>query len=289
MARSVDSLAVIGAGTMGAGIAQVAAAAGIAVALVDVDPAILERALGRIRANLDGAVARGKMDAAAASAVLGRIALAPSVGAADVLVEAVPEDMALKHAVFAAMEAAAPPHALLVTNTSSLSVAGIAAGVSARERVVGMHFFNPVHLMKLVEIIRHDGTADDVVAAARALGERLGKECIVVRDRPGFATSRLGVLIGLEAARMLEEGVASAADIDKGMRLGYGYPMGPLELGDLVGLDVRLAISEYLSRELGPRFAPPEILRVKVAAGQLGKKAGHGFYRWENGKIVGEG
>jgi 3-hydroxybutyryl-CoA dehydrogenase len=274
---------------MGAGIAQVAAAAGIAVTLVDVDAAILERALGRVRANLDGAVARGKLDAAGAAAVLDRIATAPSVGAADVLVEAVPEDMALKHRIFAAMEAAAPPHALLVTNTSSLSVAGIAAGVTARDRVVGMHFFNPVHLMKLVEIIRHDGTADETVAAARALGERLGKECIVVRDRPGFATSRLGVLVGLEAARMLEEGVASAADIDKGMRLGYGHPMGPLELGDLVGLDVRLAVSEYLSRELGSRFAPPEILRRKVAAGQLGKKAGHGFYRWDGGKIIGEG
>ncbi len=286
---SVESLAVIGAGTMGAGIAQVAAAAGIAVSLVDVDPLILEKALARIRANLDGAVARGKMDAAAAAAALGRIRTSSAVAAADVLVEAVPENLALKHKIFAAMEAAAPAHALLVTNTSSLSVAGIASGVTARDRVVGMHFFNPVHLMKLVEIIRHDGTADDVVAAARALGERLGKDCIVVRDRPGFATSRLGVLVGLEAARMLEEGVASAADIDKGMRLGYGYPMGPLELGDLVGLDVRLAISEYLSRELGPRFAPPEILKKKVAAGHLGKKTGHGFYLWENGKIAGEG
>jgi len=286
---SIESLAVIGAGTMGAGIAQVAAAAGIAVSLVDVDPLILEKALARIRANLDGAVARGKMDAAAAAAALGRIRTSSAVAAADVLVEAVPENLALKHKIFAAMEAAAPAHALLVTNTSSLSVAGIASAVTARDRVVGMHFFNPVHLMKLVEIIRHDGTADDVVAAARALGERLGKDCIVVRDRPGFATSRLGVLVGLEAARMLEEGVASAADIDKGMRLGYGYPMGPLELGDLVGLDVRLAISEYLSRELGPRFAPPEILKKKVAAGHLGKKTGHGFYLWENGKIAGEG
>jgi 3-hydroxybutyryl-CoA dehydrogenase len=286
---SIESLAVIGAGTMGAGIAQVAAAAGIAVSLVDVDRSILEKALARIRANLDGAVARGKMDAAAAAATLGRISSSTSPAAADVLVEAVPENLVLKHKIFAAMEAVAPAHALLVTNTSSLSVAGIAAGVTARDRVVGMHFFNPVHLMKLVEIIRHDGTADEVVDTARALGERLGKDCIVVRDRPGFATSRLGVLVGLEAARMLEEGVASAADIDKGMRLGYGYPMGPLELGDLVGLDVRLAISEYLSRELGPRFTPPEILRKKVAAGHLGKKTGHGFYLWENGKIAGEG
>src|SRR5262249_8607683 len=184
MARSVETLAVIGAGTMGAGIAQVAAMAGIGVTLVDVDPAILERALGRIRGNLDGAVARGKLDAVSAAAALGRLATARAAVAADVLVEAVPEDLALKHRIFAAMEAVAPPHALLVTNTSSLSVAAIASAVRPRERVVGMHFFNPVHLMKLVEIIRHDGTSDDTVDAARSLGERLGQECIVAPPRP---------------------------------------------------------------------------------------------------------
>ena len=285
----VQTMAVVGAGTMGAGIAQVAAVAGLDVTLVDVDAGGLERALARIRANLDGGVERGKLGADDARAALACIATAPAVVAADVMVEAVPEDAALKQRVFAAIDAVAPERALLATNTSSLSVAVIAAATRRPERVVGMHFFNPVHLMKLLEVVRHDRTADDAVALARALGERLGKDPIVVRDRPGFASSRLGVLAGLEAARMLEEGVASATDIDKAMRLGYGHPMGPLELGDLVGLDVRLAIAEHLAREIGPQFAPPDVLRRKVAAGELGKKTGRGFYRWQAGKIVGEG
>ena len=287
--ENLRSLAVVGAGTMGAGIAQVAALAGLAVTLVDVEPAGLDRALGRIRENLDGAVTRGKLTTQEAQAALGRIGTAPSAVPADVVIEAVPEDLELKRKIFAAIDAVAPPHALLATNTSSLSVAAVAAATGRPGQVVGMHFFNPVHLMRLVEVIRHDGASPAAVELARALGERLGKDPIVVSDRPGFASSRLGVLLGLEAARMLEEGVAAAADIDKAMRLGYGHPMGPLELGDLVGLDVRLAIAEYLTREIGPQFSPPAVLRNKVAAGHLGKKSGRGFYLWENGKIVCEG
>jgi 3-hydroxybutyryl-CoA dehydrogenase len=202
-----------------------------------------------------------------------------------VVVEAVPESLELKRRIFAEIDAAAPARALLATNTSSLGVGAIAGATGRPERVVGMHFFNPVHLMKLVEIVRPDGATDDAVALARAIGARLGKEPIVVRDVPGFASSRLGVLLGLEAARMLEAGVATAADIDTAMRLGYGHPMGPLELGDLVGLDVRLAIALHLERELGPQFRPPELLKRLVAEGKLGKKTGAGFYRWRDGKI----
>ncbi len=287
----VRALAVVGAGTMGAGIAQIAALAGLSVTLVDVDADGLDRALARIREALDGGVARGKLTAEAAGEAIGRLGTAASVATgaagADVVVEAVPESLELKRRVFGEIDAAAPGRALLASNTSSLSVRAIAQATRRPGRVVGMHFFNPVHLMKLVEVVRHDATEEAAVELARALGSRLGKDTIVVRDVPGFATSRLGVLVGLEAARMLESGVASAGDIDKAMRLGYGYPMGPLELGDLVGLDVHLAIAEHLARELGPRFEPPPLLRRLVAEGKLGKKTGEGFYRWKGGKIAG--
>jgi 3-hydroxybutyryl-CoA dehydrogenase len=191
------------------------------------------------------------------------------------------EDLAVKRALFAEVAAAAPASATLATNTSSLSVARIAQAVPQPGRVVGMHFFNPVHVMRLVEIVAHGAAdrthVDRVLAAARAMG----KEPIVVKDVPGFASSRLGVALGLEAMRMVEQGVASAGDIDRAMELGYGHPMGPLKVSDLVGLDVRLAIAEYLHRELGaPHFAPPEILRAKVRAGELGKKTGRGFHEW---------
>jgi 3-hydroxybutyryl-CoA dehydrogenase len=165
-------------------------------------------------------------------------------------------------------------------------VGAIAAATARPERVVGMHFFNPVHIMKLCEIVRHDRASDAAVATARGIAVKIDKDPIVVRDLPGFATSRLGVAIGLEAIRMVEDGVASAADIDKAMKLGYGYPMGPLELGDLVGLDVRLAIAEYLAAQLGPSFEPPALLRRMVAEGKLGKKSGQGFYRYADGKVV---
>jgi len=283
-------MVVVGAGTMGAGIAQVGAAAGLEVVLVDVDASALERGLDRATAGLDGAVARGKLSAEDAVAARTRLRGSSSIGeaadGAEVVVEAVPEQLELKRRIFGAIAAAAPGGSLLASNTSSLSVGAIAAATACPERVVGMHFFNPVPAMKLVEIVRHDRADPAMVERARELTLRLGKEPIVVADSPGFASSRLGVLLGLEAARMLEAGVASAADIDKAMRLGYGHPMGPLELGDLVGLDVRLAIAEHLEREIGAQFAPPEILRRKVSEGKLGKKTGEGFYRWENGKIA---
>jgi 3-hydroxybutyryl-CoA dehydrogenase len=203
------------------------------------------------------------------------------------VIEAVPERIELKREIFAVVDAAAPAHALLATNTSSLPVAQIAESVRDGSRLVGMHFFNPVHVMKLVEIVRHAGSSDAAVALAVALSEKLGKTPITVTDSPGFASSRLGLVIGLEAMRMVEQGVASSADIDTAMKLGYGHPMGPLELTDLVGLDVRLGIAEYLSGAIGAAFTPPQILRDKVAAGKLGKKTGEGFYRWSSdGKRV---
>ena len=276
----------IGAGTMGHGIAQVAAQAGYAVRLADAVPGAAAAALERIRANLEGGVARGKLTAAARDAALARIAAGDGAEAAargaDLVIEAVPEDLGLKRDLFARLAAAAPA-AVLATNTSSLSVAAIAAAAPAPGRVVGMHFFNPVHLMKLVEVVTHDGTGADTRATAVAVVRRMGKEPIVVRDAPGFASSRLGVALGLEAIRMIEDGVASPEDIDRAMTLGYNHPVGPLRLTDLVGLDVRLAIAHYLERTLGPRFAPPALLERMVAEGKLGRKSGQGFYRWTDG------
>jgi 3-hydroxybutyryl-CoA dehydrogenase len=193
----------------------------------------------------------------------------------------VPEDLALKRDLLARAEALASQDAVLATNTSSLSVSRIAQGLGRPGRLAGAHFFNPVYAMKLLELVHHEGTEPEVLAALRAFGERLGKECIVVRDSPGFATSRLGVCLGMEAIRMVEQGVASPEDIDKAMVLGYRHPMGPLRLTDLVGLDVRLAIGEVLARELrNSAFEPPALLRRMVAEGKLGQKAGEGFYRW---------
>jgi 3-hydroxybutyryl-CoA dehydrogenase len=191
----------------------------------------------------------------------------------------VPEKLELKAQLFGEVDALAPD-ALLATNTSSLSVSSIARAVKDPGRVVGMHFFNPVHLMKLCEVVRHAGSDASAVTAAVALAERWGKTPITVNDSPGFASSRLGLVLGLEAIRMVEAGVASAADIDTAMKLGYGHPMGPLELTDLVGLDVRLGIADYLAGEIGPAFQPPALLRTLVAEGKLGKKSGEGFYKW---------
>ncbi len=289
-ADDIKRVAVLGAGTMGHGIAQVAAMAGWEVALRDVEERYVADGLRRIQANLEKGVEKGKLTAADAAKTLARLAGTTSIEAAvrgaDLVIEAIPEDMQLKRDTFAVVEREAPAHALLASNTSSLSLAAIAQATGRPERVVGMHFFNPVHVMKLCEIVRHDGCAPEAVETARAVAVRMGKEPIVARDVPGFASSRLGVTLGLEAIRMVEQGVASAADIDKAMKLGYGHPMGPLELGDLVGLDVRLAIAEYLTRELGPSFEPPALLRQKVADGKLGKKSGEGFYRWRDGQKV---
>jgi len=277
-------LTVIGAGTMGHGIAHVAAIAGLEVRLFDAFAGAAAAGRAKVDNNLGKGVELGKLTAAARDAALARITavedLAVACTGTECVIEAVPEKLELKREIFIAVDTHAPSHALLATNTSSLSIAQIAASVRDPSRVVGMHFFNPVHVMKLVEVVRHAGSAEHQVALAVALSERFGKTPIVVADSPGFASSRLGLVIGLEAMRMVEQGVASAADIDTAMKLGYGHPLGPLELTDLVGLDVRLGIAEYLASEIGPAFQPPKILRDKVADGLLGKKSGEGFYRW---------
>jgi 3-hydroxybutyryl-CoA dehydrogenase len=280
----IHKVAVIGAGTMGHGIAQVAAMAGCEVWLADARPEALEAARTKVKANLDKGVARGKVDADVAAGALERLhvgTLAEGVPGADLVVEAVPESLELKQALFREVDGLAPAHAILATNTSSLSVATIARAVADPGRVVGMHFFNPVHIMALLELVRAEGTREEVVEAAKAFGERIGKTCIVVRDMPGFATSRLGVALGMEAIRMVEQGVASPEDIDTAMVLGYRHPVGPLKLTDMVGLDVRMAIGRYLARELGnPAFEPPVLMEQMVEEGRLGKKSGKGFYDW---------
>ncbi|HXV87326.1 MAG TPA: 3-hydroxyacyl-CoA dehydrogenase family protein [Gemmatimonadales bacterium] len=281
----VAKVAVVGAGTMGHGIAHVAAQGGYTVALTDAHPGAAEAAMQRIRQNLDGGVKRGKLTPEAAREVADRIQLVPTVEdaarGAYLVVEAIVERLDAKQELFRRLDAVVTPDTLLASNTSSLSIARIAQSSAHPERVLGMHFFNPVHLMKLVEVVEHAGTAPRVTAAAVAVARAMGKEPIVVRDSPGFASSRLGVVLGLEAMRMVEQGVATAEDIDKAMELGYGHPMGPLRVSDLVGLDVRLAIAEYLYQELkGKHYKPPAILRGKVKAGELGKKTGKGFYQW---------
>jgi 3-hydroxybutyryl-CoA dehydrogenase len=283
-ADNVQRAAVLGAGTMGNGIAQVLAMCGIETRLYDIQDDLVERGLAKVRANLEKGVEKGKVAGAERDATVARLAgttdLDEATDGVGVVIEAVPEKMDLKRELFAKLSARLGPDVLLATNTSSLSVTKIADAARHPERVTGMHFFNPVHLMKLVEVVRGDGSSDAAVESSVELARRMGKEPITVIDRPGFASSRLGIAIGLEAMRMVESRVASAEDIDKAMMLGYGFPMGPLRLTDVVGLDVRLSIAEYLERELGPRFAPPAILREMVARGELGKKSGRGFYSW---------
>jgi 3-hydroxybutyryl-CoA dehydrogenase len=278
-------VAVLGAGTMGAGIAQAAATAGWPTTLTDANPDAVAAGMARIARTLDGAVQRGKLEGPVRDAIRARIRTAPDLRAAcagaDLVIEAVVEDLDVKRDVMSQASDWAEPNALLATNTSSISIGDIAADLPRPGRLIGMHFFNPVHLMKLVEIVVHDASDEAAQADALAVVRAMGKEPIVVRDSPGFASSRLGIALGLEAMRMLEEGVASAADIDRAMELGYNHPMGPLKLTDLVGLDVRLRIADYLHQALGAeRFAPPAILRRLVAEGKLGKKSGHGFYDW---------
>ncbi len=284
----IRRVAVLGAGTMGHGIAHVAAQSGLEVRLYDVTLAAAAAGRAKVIANLDKGVALGKVDPSTRDAAVARIEvtgdLALACAGADLVIEAVPEQLELKRTLFAEVDRAAPAHALLATNTSSLPVAEIADGLADPGRLVGMHFFNPVHLMKLVEVVHHPGSSLAAIETAAALGRSWGKTAIVVKDSPGFASSRLGLALGLEAIRMVEEGVASPDDIDTAMKLGYGHPMGPLELTDLVGLDVRLGIADYLSDAIGPAFEPPALLRSLVAEGKLGKKTGEGFYRWVDGK-----
>ena len=287
MSREVDIVAVLGAGTMGLGIAYVCLAAGYTVRLHDASSSALAAAADRIGASFDRAIQRGKASAADREAALQGLSVSSStreaVEGADLVIEAVPERLELKQSLFAEVERVVAEAALLASNTSSLSIGAIGQQLVHPERLLGMHFFNPVPVMKLVELIRSPATSPAAMERARVFVASLGKTAIVVGDTAGFATSRLGVVLGLEAIRMLEQGVASAEDIDRAMELGYNHPMGPLRLTDLVGLDVRLAIAEHLHRTFGvATYEPPALLRSMVAAGKLGRKAGEGFYRWEN-------
>jgi 3-hydroxybutyryl-CoA dehydrogenase len=283
-------VAVIGAGSMGHGIAHVSAVAEHDVRLNDVDEERIQAGISSIKSNLEGSIEHGTVTQAERDAALSRIHPAPeladAVAGADLVVEAVPEDMDLKKQVFADVEALAPGGALVGSNTSSLSVTELASALDRPERAIGLHFFNPPHIMDLVEVVAAEQTSDATEETAVAYVESLGKEAIVVRDSAGFASSRLGVALGLEAIRMVESGVASVEDIDTAMEVGYSHPMGPLKLTDLVGLDVRLDIAEYLREELGERFRPPQLLKRNVRAGLLGKKSGEGFYVWEDGEPV---
>lgn len=285
--KELNRVAVIGAGTMGHGIAQVAATVCPRVVLYDVDGERVDAGLAKIRANLDKGVDLGKVPPEDRDRVLealeGSVSLDEAAKGADLVIEAVPEVMDLKLALFNDLSKIVDDQAILATNTSSLSIDAMAAGVEGPGRFLGLHFFNPVHIMALVEVVRGERTSESALERALEFISAIGKEPIVVRDSPGFASSRLGIALGLEAIRMVESDVASPADIDKAMTLGYRHPMGPLRLTDLVGLDVRLGIAEYLHEALDSEaFRPPELLRTMVAEGKLGKKSGRGFYDWSD-------
>jgi 3-hydroxybutyryl-CoA dehydrogenase len=281
---NIARIAVIGAGTMGTGIAQVAAQGGYRVTLCDTNHRLVEQAIAAIGTSFDKGIGLGKMTAERKGRILARIEgadLRHAAGEADLIVEAIPEKLVLKEAFYKTLAHYAQAHCIFASNTSSLSIAKLADASGRPDRFLGMHFFNPVPRMKLLEIVVTDATSPETLAACRAVGEKMRKDCIVVKDSPGFATSRLGVCLGLEAIRMFEQGVARAEDIDKAMTLGYAHAMGPLRLTDLVGLDVRLAIADYLHAELGSEvFKAPALMRKMVEEGQLGKKSGEGFYKW---------
>lgn len=274
----------LGAGTMGHGIAQVAAAAGFDVVMRDIDDAAVQRGRQSIVRNLSKGVQLGKVTEAEREQALQRIRVTTNIAEirdSDLVIEAAPEKLELKQKLLRETEALVGSNCIFATNTSSLSITEIAKAAARPAKVIGMHFFNPVHIMRLVEIVIGAQTADETTATVRVTAERMNKEPIVVRDVPGFASSRLGVTLGLEAMRMVEQGVATARDIDKAMELGYNHPVGPLKLTDMVGLDVRLSIAEYLHGALkSETFRPPEILRRLVSEGKLGKKTGEGFYKW---------
>ncbi len=282
-----NDVLVVGMGTMGRGIAHVVAAAGFTTRLFDVDQAVVRNTIAHIESATARRVAKGKLTEAQRSATLELLQPYDDMMAAaqgcELVIESVPEELALKVEVLTEVGAVASRHAIMASNTSSLSITELGRRLGAPERTVGMHFFNPPVAMELVELVRGLHTATATVLQCRRTIERLGKTAIVVNDSPGFATSRLGLVLGVEAIRMVETSVASVADIDRGMELGYRHPMGPLKLGDLVGLDVRLAILEHLHRELGEQFRPPVLLRQMVRAGWLGKKTGRGFYEWNDG------
>ena len=287
----VERVAVIGAGTMGRGIVHAAALGGFRVTLQDVDSGVLEGALEGIQKEMQKAVERDRIDEGEVRGGLERISptesLEEAVKEADLVIEAVPEEMELKLEIFGRLDKLCPERAVLATNTSTMSPTEIAAATSRPERCIAMHFFNPAHKMKLVELVRGLETADETVEAARDVAERMGKETVEVEEFPGFVTSRINCLVGNEAMNMLVEGVASAPDIDKALRLGLGYPMGPLELADLVGLDARLRNLEHLHQTLGEKYRPSPLLYKLVAAGHYGRKSGRGIYEYdEDGNTV---
>lgn len=285
MTETIRQIAVLGAGTMGRGIAHVAALGGFTTTLFDVDDAQLEAAERAIHRNLDRGVELGKVPEPEAAAAKERLALeddlAAAVGDVDLVIEAAPESLTLKAELFREAARHCPDSALFATNTSALSVTELAAASGRAERFAGMHFFNPVHVMRLVELVRGLETSEETIVALREVGECMGKEVVVVRDVPGFATSRINALIGNEAFRMLEQGVASAAEIDRAVKLGLNHPMGPFEMADLVGLDVRLSILEHLHATLGEAFRPTTLMRQYVQAGRLGRKTMRGVYTYD--------
>ena len=280
----VKTVAVIGAGIMGRGIAHAAALGGYQTVLEDLLPTALRKAEGEIRANLDRAVELGKVTAPDADAAFGRLRYAGSVEEAareaDLVIEAVPEEMESKIEIFTLLDKICRPSTIIASNTSSLSITEIASVTYRAKKCVGMHFFNPVHKMKLLEVVRALETDEDTLAAAMDVGKRMGKEVVVIKESPGFITSRINAMIGNEAFYMLQEGIASAADIDKALKLGLNHPMGPFELVDLVGLDTRLSILEYLHKALGEKYRPAPLLVQHVKAGRLGRKSGRGVYEY---------
>ena len=280
----IRTIAVIGAGTMGRGIAHAAALGGYRTILEDILPSTLRRAESEIRSNLDQAVQIGKVSASDAAAAFSRLEYAGTVEdaarEADLVIEAVPEEMESKIEIFTLLDRVCRPGTILASNTSSLSLTEIATVTYRAAKIVGMHFFNPVHKMKLIEIVRALETDEDTLSTAIAVGKCMGKEVVVIKESPGFITSRINALIGNEAFYMLGEGIASAEDIDKALKLGLNHPMGPFELVDLVGLDTRLSILEYLHRTLGEKFRPAPLLQEYVKAGRLGRKTGRGVFEY---------
>jgi 3-hydroxybutyryl-CoA dehydrogenase len=290
---TTDRITVVGAGQMGLGIAHGFAVAGHPVALVDVSEAQLTKAQEAILAIVTEGIARGKVDPAMRDAVEGRLTLSTDIAvAADaaLVVETATENIQIKLDILRAAAAAAGPAAVIATNTSALSITELAAAVPDPSRVIGMHFFNPVHKMKLCEVIRGLQTSDDTVTRTRAWAEGMGKTHILVNEAPGFTTSRMSALLGNEAMWMLSEGVATAEDIDTSLRMAFNHPMGPLELGDLTGWDTRLSVLKYLHQTLGEKFRPCPLITKMVQAGRYGRKVGHGVYRYEGGqKVAGSG
>jgi len=286
----IKTIAVIGAGTMGRGIAHVASLGGYRTVLEDLLPAALRTAESEIRTNLDKAIELKKVSAEDANAALGRLKYAGSVEEAareaDLVIEAVPEEMESKIEIFTLLDKICRPGTILASNTSSLSITEIASVTYRAKKCLGMHFFNPVHKMKLLEIVRALETDDDAVAAATEVGRRMGKDVVVIKESPGFVTSRINAMIGNEAFYMLQEGIASAADIDKAVKLGLNHPMGPFELVDLVGLDTRLHILEYLHETLGEKYRPAPLLVQYVKAGRVGRKSGRGVYEYPESKTA---